>query len=177
MTAATDFTDALDHIMSFDAPAPFEIVDADAADRILYVVAELRREVREIDELAADRRRKIDDAHEAATKPRTEKLTVFVGALERYMASKRTKHTKSILLPNGRLWSRHVQPKVEFVDKDAYITWATVNAPSTLKAPDAMISVVRKAVTQTPDAAVTEDGEVVPGLTVTPESYSYGVDA
>lgn len=89
---------------------------------------------------------------------------------------------KTISLPCGTLKARAQQPVWEF-DEEAFIAWAQEHAPELVRVPEPKPAVDKTAAKKAliPDATgldlvVTTDGEVVPGVTVTPRLPAFTVD-
>ena len=85
---------------------------------------------------------------------------------------------KTISLPCGTLKSR-VQPPAWDFDDETFLAWASEHAPELVRIPEPKPQVDRnaakKALAVTGDSAVTADGEVVPGVTVTVRPPSFTV--
>lgn len=150
-------------------PAPPE--DADHANRMLRRLARVRREMADLDALVAAERERLDAWHDARRAILLNRERWIADGLEMWhrailaMDPKR----KSINLPCGTLKLRARQDEYVFTDEAAFIAWAEGHQPDLLRT---KVEVDRKAVrgalaiTDT-GAAVTEDGEVVPGVEVT----------
>lgn len=89
---------------------------------------------------------------------------------------------KTISLPCGTLKARAQQPVWEF-DDEAFIAWAAEHAPELVRVPEPKPAVDKTAAKKAliPDATglglvVTAEGEVVPGVTVTPRPPSFTID-
>lgn len=75
---------------------------------------------------------------------------------------------KTITLPGGKVATRTAQPKVS-IDSEKFIPWAETNAPQLLrvKTEPALADIKEHITTTDSGIAVTPDGEVIPGVTVT----------
>lgn len=109
-------------------------------------------------------------------------VAYFTTRLEEYFSTvphKATKTQESYSLPGGKLIRKKQQPKFE-TDDEALVPWLEGNFMGQL------VKVVKKAdwaglkkiVTVTPDGAhvATYDGEIIPGVTVTPRPDTFNVE-
>lgn len=88
---------------------------------------------------------------------------------------------KSIDTPFGVVKSRQGQPKWE-VDSDEFITWARENSPDLVRVKEEPALAEMKKRFEIADTAtlgvvaVSEDGQIVPGVHITPVGVSYSVE-
>lgn len=146
----------------------FHVTDDQAAEWCL----------KKIREAEADKRRwkkHYDAQMQKVTEAADNSIEYFTAKLEEYFAQvphKETKTQESYLLPSGKLVRKHQQP--EYVtDNDALVPWLENNfmgqlvKVQTIKKAD--WAGLKKVVSVTPDGlhVATDEGEIVPGVTVT----------
>lgn len=166
-------------LTDFD-PIPVEretfIVDNDAkADWALRRLGSIRKQIAEAEALAEAERERVQSWLDHVRHSFEADITYFEGQLRQYGEIQREAGRKTVDLPHGKIKTRQVSAKFEVVDKDSFLAWARDNAPDLIKVTEApslsaMNSTLAKA--QGADAAVTPDGEVVPGVSVTPATVS-----
>ena len=110
---------------------------------------------------------------EKVNKAADESINYFTAKLEEYFANvphKATKTQESYTLPGGKLIRKKQQPKFE-TDDEALVPWLEENFMSQLvkvkKSAD--WAALKKVVSVTPDGehVATDEGEIIPGVTVT----------
>lgn len=108
---------------------------------------------------------------EKVNKAADESIAYFTAKLEEYFASvphKATKTQESYTLPGGKLVMKKQQPKFE-TDDEALVPWLEENFMGQLvkvkKSAD--WAGLKKVVTVDGDHVVTDEGEIIPGVTVT----------
>ena len=110
---------------------------------------------------------------EKVNKAADESIAYFTAKLEEYFANvphKATKTQESYSLPGGKLIRKKQQPKFE-TDDEALVPWLEENFMGQLvkvkKSAD--WAALKKICSVTPDGAhvATDDGEIIPGVTVT----------
>ena len=110
---------------------------------------------------------------EKVNKAADESIAYFTAKLEEYFANvphKATKTQESYTLPGGKLIRKKQQPKFE-TDDEALVPWLEENFMSQLvkvkKSAD--WAALKKVCSVTPDGehVATDDGEIIPGVTVT----------
>ena len=159
--------------------------DADEANRRLRRLARIRAQIREvedqalaqIDQVNAWAERRYEVLHGRA-RWEQEGLEMWHRAVLAEDPSR-----KSISLPCGTLKSRSQQPEWVF-DDEVFIAWASEHAPSLVRVPEPKPAVDRNAakkalltveVGEGAHSILTEEGEVVPGVTVTVRGPSFSV--
>lgn len=171
-----DLEDELAGMVDYDQPVePF--ADIEGADRGLRRLARHLRErdaVTSVHQAEIDRiQKRLDDRLEIIEKAiswETEGLAMFHrGALAQDPTA------KTLHLPNGTLKARAQQPTWDISPE--FIGWAALNAPDLLRvpAPQPDKAEIKKALKVNGAQALTADGEVVPGVTVTPREPSFTV--
>ena len=109
-------------------------------------------------------------------------VAYFTSKLQEYFATvphKATKTQESYSLPGGMLIQKHQQPAYE-TDDDKLVPWLKQNFMGQLVKikESADWAALKKVVTVTPDGThvATDDGEIVPGVTVTPRPDVFKVE-
>lgn len=159
--------------------------DADEADRRLRLLAKVRREIAEVERHAADEIDRVNawaESRYSVLHGRAQWLTDGLEMWHRAVLSEDPSR-KSISLPCGTLKSRAQQPEWAF-DDEVFLPWAEVHAPSLVRVPEPKPAVDRNAakkalltveVGEGVHSILTEEGEVVPGVTVTVRGPSFSV--
>lgn len=162
--------------------------DADEADRRLRRLAKVRVEMAQIGEHAQAQIERINEWHARRVEVLAKRERWLEEGLEMWHRAVLAEDPsrKSISLPCGTLKSRVQQPVWEF-DDDLFIAWALdeQHAPELVRVPEpkpqvdkvaakkALIPATSGDCAEVP--AVTEGGEVVPGVTVTVRPPSFTV--
>jgi hypothetical protein len=132
--------------------------------------------MKKIKEAEADRamwKAHYDAQMEKVNKAADDSVAYFTAKLEEYFANvphKATKTQESYSLPGGKLIRKKQQPKFE-TDDEALVPWLEENFMGQLvkvkKSAD--WAALKKVVTVTPDGehVATDEGEIIPGVTVT----------
>jgi hypothetical protein len=154
---------------SIDADA-WLIHDLDRADRTLRRLAQMDADMADVEALYRHRSNELGLWREAARR-RDERVRAFlVARLEAFHRARLAVNPRALTvhLPAGDLKSTAGQDAWTYTDEDAFVAWAQANGRSDLLretvAPDR--NAVKKAFTVKDGKAVTEDGEVVPGVAV-----------
>ena len=122
---------------------------------------------------------------EKVNKAADESIAYFTAKLEEYFANvphKATKTQESYTLPGGKLVRKKQQPKFE-TDDEALVPWLEENFMGQLvkvkKSAD--WAALKKVVSVTPDGehVATDEGEIIPGVTVTqrPDVFKVEMEA
>lgn len=120
---------------------------------------------------------------EKVNKAADDDIAYFTAKLEEYFATvphKATKTQESYSLPGGKLIRKQQQPKFE-TDDEALVPWLEENFMGQLvkvkKSAD--WAGLKKVVTVDGDHVVTDEGEIIPGVTVTqrPDVFKVEVEA
>lgn len=91
--------------------------------------------------------------------------------------TKATKTQKSYELPSGKMVLKHQEPKFDTND-ETLVPWLKANRPELVKIKESSDwANLKKELKASPDgmSMVTEDGEIVPGITVTPREDKFTV--
>ena len=159
-------SEAIDPRFFVDEPQGFTVTDDSAAQWCM----------KKIKEAEADRamwKAHYEAQMEKVNKAADESVAYFTAKLEEYFATvphKATKTQESYSLPGGKLIQKHQQPAFE-TDDNKLVPWLKQNFMGQLVKvkESADWAGLKKVVTVTPDGAhvATDDGEIVPGVTVT----------
>lgn len=121
---------------------------------------------------------------EKVNKAADESVSYFTAKLEEYFASvphKATKTQESYSLPGGKLVQKKQQPEYK-TNEEELLQWLKDNFMydfvKTKTVESADWAGLKKIVTVTPDGAhvATDDGEIIPGVTVTPRPDVFKVE-
>lgn len=120
---------------------------------------------------------------QAITDQLNDDIAYFSAQLERYLYhqidGKFTKSTKtqvSYALPTGKLILKHQEPEYK-PDDEILVPWLEQNNPEYIKVKKtADWAGLKKTLTLNGDTLITEDGEIVPGIAVTPRPDKFMVD-
>ena len=110
-------------------------------------------------------------------------IAYFSAQLERFLAhqidanfAKATKTQVTYTLPTGKLILKHQEPEYK-PDDEILVPWLEKNNPEYVKVKKtADWAGLKKTLTLNGDALITDDGEIVPGITVTPRPDKFMVD-
>lgn len=158
-------------------PRPEFIVDSDRkADWCLRQIKEKQDEIDRWTE-------HYKQLAQAITDQLNDDIAFFSAQLERYLMrqidNKFTKATKtqiSYQLPAGKLILKHQEPEYKPND-EILVPWLEQNNPEFVKVKKtADWSGLKKTLTLNGDTLITDDGEIVPGITVTPREDKFMVD-
>ena len=168
-------SEAIDPRFFVDEPQGFTVTDDSAAQWCM----------KKIKEAEADRamwKAHYEAQMEKVNKAADESVAYFTAKLEEYFATvphKATKTQESYSLPGGKLIQKHQQPAYE-TDDDKLVPWLKQNFMGQLVKvkESADWAGLKKVVTVTPDGmhVATDDGEIVPGVTVTPRPDVFKVE-
>jgi phage host-nuclease inhibitor protein Gam len=171
-------SDLLGEAPDYDQP-PSELPDLDAVNRELRRVAKIRRDRVTYEELAEAEMVRLRAALDARREHFARMEQWHLDRLRRYheAALSIDPKAKTVQLPNGTLKARAGQPRWES-ETDTFVEWARAHGAADLLrvtyAPDKVAVKNRLAVSD--DHAVTADGEIGPGVTVSPADTSFTVD-
>lgn len=159
--------------------------DADEANRRLRRLARIRAQIREVEEQALGQIEQVKAWAECRYEVLHGRARWEQAGLEMWhravLADDPSR--KSISLPCGTLKSVKQQPEWVF-DDEVFIAWAREHAPSLVRVPEPKPAVDRNAakkalltveVGEGAHSILTEEGEVVPGVTVTVRPPSFSV--
>ena len=159
-------SEAIDPRFFVDEPQGFTVTDDSAAQWCM----------KKIKEAEADRamwKAHYEAQMEKVNKAADESIAYFTAKLEEYFSNvphKATKTQESYTLPGGKLIRKKQQPKFE-TDDEALVPWLEENFMGQLvkvkKSAD--WAALKKICSVTPDGehVVTDEGEIIPGVTVT----------
>lgn len=159
-------SEAIDLRFFVDEPQGFTVTDDSAAQWCM----------KKIKEAEADRamwKAHYEAQMEKVNKAADESIAYFTAKLEEYFANvphKATKTQESYTLPGGKLIRKKQQPKFE-TDDEALVPWLEENFMGQLvkvkKSAD--WAALKKICSVTPDGehVATDEGEIIPGITVT----------
>lgn len=158
----------------------FVVDNLDKAEWAVRKIASYEDAKKEAEDLA---KKRIDQirAWLESEKATNDKQIEYLSELVRPFAETRLKDAKkrSIKLPCGTIGFRKAAPKVER-DEDKLLPWVKVNAPDKYETMELIKwGELKKVLKFKGDKAITEDGEVVPGIMVAeqPDSFYVKVDA
>lgn len=158
------------HLDEQDAPTePGFVIDTlEKAEWAMRKIAWYVRKNREVQELAARRVLQIESWAQKETENIADQIAFFESLLqpwaERELAESKR---RSIKLPQGTLGFRKSQPKFDR-DEDKLLPWVKDNKPEHLVVRESVDwAGLKKRLTVANGIAITEEGEVVPGVTVT----------
>lgn len=161
----------------------FEVTDDAQAAWAMRKLLSLRSKMAENEAIAAAERTRIDAWLHYANAKFDGDVAYFEGLLTRYAHKQReTEGRKTIDTPYGAVKSRSTQPKFKVADDDEFIKWATDSLPEAVQIKASpLVSVLKEHVTiEHTDTlgwvAMTESGEIVPGVTAEPASVNYTVE-
>ena len=149
-----------------DAREEFTVTDDAAAEWCM-------KKIKEAESDRAMWKAHYDAQMEKVNKAADETINYFTAKLEEYFANvphKATKTQESYTLPGGKLIRKKQQPKFE-TDDEALVPWLEENFMGQLvkvkKSAD--WAALKKVCSVTPDGehVATDDGEIIPGVTVT----------
>lgn len=161
----------------------FEITDDAQAAWAMRKLLSLRKKMAENESIADAERTRID-AWLHHTNSKFEPDTAYFEAiLTRYAQQQRASDDrKSIETPYGVVKSRATQDKFKVTDEDKFFKWAEENLPDAIavkRSPS--LTALKKAVTvESTDTlglvAMSEHGEIIPGVAVEPGGVNYTVE-
>lgn len=161
----------------------FEVTDDSQAAWAMRKLLSIRKRIAENEAIADAERTRIDEwVHQANSKFQPD-VAYFEALLTRYAQQQRASDDrKSIETPYGVVKSRATQDKFKVVDEDEFFKWADENLPDAVvlkRSPS--LTALKKAVTvESTDTlglvAMSEHGEIIPGVTVEPGGVNYTVE-
>jgi hypothetical protein len=148
----------------------FRIDSDDVAAWAMRKLRRLRRQQASNDQIANDEHDRITAWQTRVNRPLTDRARFFEGVLTDYaIRCRATDDRKTIDLPAGKVSTRLGSPKWD-IDGETFIPWAEQFAPSLLrvKTEPALADVKASFVDSIKQhgKAITDSGEVVPGITV-----------
>ena len=179
MDTLSDDLDAYlaDEVNYDEAPEPAP--DADTAERSLHTLRWLRDQMRDVHDLA-DRRIQLINSWAVA------QLDVLQSRVDWHEAALRGWHQavladdpkrKTIHLPSGTLRARAGRDRIDIEDEDAFVEFARLSATQLLRVRyDADKKAIAALSVKDDGTIVTDDGEVLPGVTKRTGETSYTID-
>lgn len=161
-----------------EAGERFVVDNDEKAAWVMRKLAALKKRQDEIDSVAKQEIAHIENWHLVESGKMVADMNFFSHILTEYARAEREANgRKSISLPAGTVTSRASSERIDFADVDAFLAWATPNAPSliqTRREPDK--ASVKQALT-IHDGKVIDPttGEIVPGLEVKQAEVTYTV--
>lgn len=156
-----------------DQDTGFHVKDDASAEWCLTKIKEEKADIQKWSDFYADQMRKVKEAADS-------RIAYFEAMLEEYFESvphKATKTQESYTLPSGKLVRKQQQPKFD-TDDEALVPWLEMNfmgqLVKTKKTAD--WAALKKVVKVDGDHVVTDDGEIVPGVTVTARPDEFKVE-
>lgn len=163
--------------------------DADEIDRRLRRLTRVRDDMDDANAAAAAQMDQVQEWLDARIQILANKEQWLVDGLEMWHRAVLADDPslKTISLPCGTLHARKQQPLWEF-DEPTFLAWAAEHAPELVRVPEpkpapdkaaakkALITQIEGASPGDPRPAVTLEGEVVPGVTVTVRPPSFSID-
>lgn len=161
----------------------FRIQNDEQAAWAVRKLGQFRARQDEAKQVAANEQERISEWLDRQLSRDADDIAYFTALLTQYALSERDQsNRKSIDTPYGVVKTRAGQPKFVVDDHDAFLEYAKQSHPEWIRVrEDADVTALKKAVTvdDTPTlglVAVTEDGEIVPGLQITPAQVSVTVE-
>ena len=146
----------------------------------------IRQKIADNNRIAAEEVERITQWQADANAPHERDAQFFEGLLIEYARNEREQNNrKSIKLPHGTILSRKGADKIVVTDSEGFMKWARENDRADLirVKEEPSISAIKEAFPpkESPDATaegfvITEDGEIVVGLTTQPSQVSYSVE-
>lgn len=161
----------------------FEIKDDAQAAWAMRKLLSLRKKMAENEAIADAERTRIDAWLQHANGKFDGDVAYFEAILTRYAQQQRaSEDRKSIETPYGVVKSRATQDKFKVTDEDEFFKWAEENLPDAIvikRSPS--LTALNKAVTvESTDTlglvAMSEHGEIIPGVAVEPGGVNYTVE-
>lgn len=164
-----------------EAETPFKISDLSGADWAFEKLASIHARMKEKEQLAEEKRFKIDTWLETVTAEDKRSAEYFEGLLIAYYQELRSKDPKAKLsTPAGKVTSRKLQPKWEF-NEDEAVEYFKVNHPEIVAVKESFNKADAKKLLQALNddsgQVIDENGEILEFVRATPQGESYTVKA
>lgn len=178
-------------VLDFETTAPmpseqrehFEVEDDAQAAWAMRKLLSVRAKMAENEKIAEAERVRIDSWLHYANAKYEGDVTYFESLLTRYAAKQRdVEGRKTIDTPYGSVKSRATQPKVKVLDDDEFLKWATDSLPQAVQIKASpLVGVLKEHVTIEHTetlgwVAMTEAGEIVPGVVAEPAGVNFSVE-
>ena len=160
----------------------FKITDLESLNWTFRKLSELQKQRQEIEALAKSERERIEAWENEATKPIDDSMSYFEGLIQAYHMEqlKENPHKKTISTPYGKTKARRSSEKIEKVNEDEILKFAVESNLSDFIKHSIDWSSFKKSLylvdVDGEKIAVSQDGEIVPGVKVKPESISYSLE-
>ena len=163
-----------DHVE--DAPPLFQVTNDETAQWAFRKYNHYRSRCNQHSDAAATEVARIEQWLDEVNKPLLRDLDYFAGLLSDWAKRQRSRDIKTVRLPAGDLKTRPKRGRVEYEDTEELRAWLGANVPAALVTTVAVSrSTLGKMSRTDAGALVTEDGELVPGVTVEPDSVSVSI--
>lgn len=162
-----------------EAEAPFKISDLSGADWAFEKLASIHARMKEKEQLAEEKRFKIDTWLETVTAEDKRSAEYFEALLITYYQELRSKDPKAKLsTPSGKVTSRKLQPKWEY-DEERALQYFKETHPEIVAVKESFNKAEAKKLLKPLETgqAVDENGEVLDFVAVIPQGESYTVKA
>lgn len=164
-----------------ESETPFKISDLSGADWAFEKLASIHARMKEKEQLAEEKRFKIDTWLETVTAEDKRSAEYFEALLIAYYQELRSKDPKAKLsTPAGKVTSRKLQPKWEF-NEDEAVAYFKVNHPEIVAVKESVNKTEAKKFLQPMNdeygRVVDENGEIVLFALARPQGESYTVKA
>jgi len=161
----------------------FEVTDDNQAAWAMRHLLSVRQRIAENQAIADAERSRIDEWLDRANKKFEPDAVYFEAILLRYAQQQRASDDrKSIETPYGVIKSRATQDKFKVVDEESFLEWATDNLPDAVNVKiTPSISALKdhsvvEHTTTLGFVALTNGGEIIPGVSVEPGGVNYTVE-
>jgi hypothetical protein len=170
-------------VTRYDAEAEsFRITSDDTATWAMRKALAAQQRIDANRRVAEKERHRIESWLESSNAKPERDLAYFTGLLTEYASDQRAEGRKTIDTPYGVVKSRQGQPSISIQDPAEFIAWAqdgheellTVKVTPSLSAVKALAEI--EATDSLGLVAITPDGEVIPGIEITPASVTYKVE-
>jgi hypothetical protein len=124
------------------------------------------------DDLAASEIARVEAWRDEVNAPLRQHLAYFQSLLEQWARQVRETDPaiKTVHLPAGELSTRKVKGRIDIADDAELITWASANLPGVVVTKQTVSKSALGKLTRDGDRLITEDGEIVPSVTVGADS-------
>lgn len=163
-----------------DSDVQFTVDDESSADWCLRKIATEKARLAEVDALANGEIARITSWRASEGQKSERAIAFFESLLHGFQARELAKNPKrkTIKLPHGTLSARTGQPRWD-IDIATLLPWAQANKRKDLLRikVEPNVPAIKRSLNAVPDSGVaTLDGEVVPGITITPATTDFHVN-
>lgn len=156
---------------------PFVIDSQDRADWAMSKIGQAQLKIDEAEVLAQRQIERIQSWLSLAKREQQETIDHMTSLLRPFAEERlHGSRKRSMRLPNGSIGFRIAQPK--FIrDDEMLLGWARVNSPDVVVISEQVAwNELKKRLTVCNDAAISEDGEIIPGIRVEQQGQSFYVN-